>query len=191
MEALDFEKLTSPNPKVKYGFINELLRMGREDPQDLYPHLPHIVALLDSDNSILQWTGLDLLGLLIAVDTDHRIRPLLPRLYRYLNTGKMITANHAVWALFEIAKVESDHQNEILGEILKTQEYSYDIEECKNILYGNIIKGASAIYPNIRDAGTKKKVYDFIVKQTANGRNATKKKAEAFMKKYEEQGGSK
>lgn len=190
MEALDFEKLTSSDTKVKYGFVNELLSMGREHPQDLYPYLPHIVALLDSGNNILQWTGLDLLGLLIAVDTDHRIRPLLPRLYRYLNTGKMITTNHAVWALFEIAKVESDDQNEILGEILKTQEYRYDTEECKNIVYGNIIKGASAIYPNIKDESTKKKFYDFIGRQTANSRNATKKKAEAFIKKYDEQRGS-
>jgi hypothetical protein len=190
MEALDFEKLTSSDTKVKYGFVNELLSMGREHPQDLYPYLPHIVALLDSGNNILQWTGLDLLGLLIAVDTDHRIRPLLTRLYRYLNTGKMITTNHTVWALFEIAKVESDDQNEILGEILKTQEYRYDTEECKNIVYGNIIKGASAIYPNIKDESTKKKFYDFIGRQTANSRNATKKKAEAFIKKYDEQGGS-
>jgi hypothetical protein len=190
MEALDFEKLTPSDTKVKYGFVNELLSMGREHPQDLYPYLPHIVALLDSGNNILQWTGLDLLGLLITVDTDHRIRPLLPRLYRYLDTGKMITTNHAVWALFEIAKVESDDQNEILGEILKTQKYRYDTEECKNIVYGNIIKGASAVYPNIRDEGTKKKFYDFIGRQTANSRNATKKKAEAFIKKYDEQGGS-
>ncbi len=184
MKTFSFEKLASPNPKEKYEFVNELLATGKEQPQDLYPYLPQIVELLDSDNNIIRWAAIDLIGLLIVVDTDHRIPLLLPKLYRYLNTGKMITANHAVWALFEITKVEPDTQNEIIKEILKTQGYSYDTEECKNIVYGNIIKSVSPIYPAIRDENIKMKVYEFVFRQTANTRNATKKKAENFIKKF-------
>jgi len=184
MRVFSFEKLASPDTKEKYGFVRELLNTGKERPRDLYPYLPQIVTLLDSENNIIQWAGIDLLGLLITVDRDQGIPPLLPRLYRCLNTGKMITANHAVWALFEIAKAESDRQNEILEQILRTQEYQYDTQECKNIVYGNIIKGARALYPGIRDESTKKKIYDFIEAQTTNSRNSTKKKAEEFIKKY-------
>jgi len=184
MNAISFEKLVSSDAKVKYGFVKELLSLGKEHPQRLYSSLPQIVSMLDSDNNIIRWAGIDLLGLLISFDSDHRIRPLLPKLYGYLNTGKMITANHAVWALFEIAKVDTENQSEIIGQILKTREYRYDTEECKNITYGNIIKGASTLYPNIREESVKKELYEFIKGQTANTRKATKKKAEVFIKKY-------
>lgn len=184
MNSSSFEQLSSPDIKVKYAFTKELLKLGKERPQELYPYLSQILTLLESDNNIIKWVGIDLLGLLIPVDKDHRIRHQLPQLYQKLNTGKMITANHAIGTLFEIAKRESDKQDEIIEQILKTQEYTYDTEECKNIIYGNIIKGAKTMYPFIIHEATKKELYDFIAGQTANSRSATKKKAEDFIKKY-------
>lgn len=184
MNAAAFEKLESPDIKGKYAFVRALLVAGKENPKALYPYLAKIIGMLDSKNTIVTWAAIELLGNLIGVDKDHKIKALLPRLYMYLNTGGMITANHAVAALSEIAKVELGFQDEIIGELLKTEGYEYDTDECRNIVYGTIIKGMNTCYPVIREEKTKKKVFEFIRKQQGNTRNATKKKAEAFLKKY-------
>lgn len=187
MSVPSFEKLESVNTKEKYAFVKELLTRGKASPENLYPYLLQIIHMLDTGNNIIIWAGIELLGLLIKVDKDHRIKLQLHRLYTYLNTGKMITANHAVASLLEIAKVEFTLQDEIVEEILKTKEYKYDTEECKNIVYGNIIKGMDTCYPTIRNETTKKKVVEFIKKQKENTRNATKKKAEGFLKRHMKQ----
>ena len=187
MSGISFEKLESVNTKEKYAFVKELLALGKENPKDLYPYLPQIIHMLDTGNNIIIWAGIELLGSLITIDKSHRIKLQLPRLYTYLNTGKMITANHAVAALSEIAKVEVELQDQIVEEILEIQEYEYDTEECKNIVYGNIIKGMVTCYPTLQNEKTKKKVVEFIRKQKENTRNATKKKAEEFLKRYAKQ----
>lgn len=187
MSIPSFEKLESANCKERYAFVKELLTTGKENPKDLYPYLLQIIHMLDTGNNIIIWGGIELLGLLSKVDKDHRIELQLPRLYTYLNTGKMITANHAVAALLEIAKDKRGFQDAIVEEILKTQEYKYDTEECKNIIYGTIIKGMDTCYPTLQNEKTKKKVVEFIRKQKKNGRNATKKKAEGFLKRYMKQ----
>jgi hypothetical protein len=187
MSVPSFEKLESVNAKEKYAFVKELLAAGKQNPKGLYPYLPQIIYMLDTGKNIIVWAGIELLGSLIKVDKNRRIKSQLPRLYTYLNTGRMITANHAVAALSEIAKVEVELQDKIIEEILKTQEYKYDTEECKNIVYGNIIKGMETCYPTIKNEKTKKEVVEFIRKQEENKRNATKKKAEGFMKRYTKQ----
>lgn len=187
MNAVAFEKLESADVKVKYTFVRDLLTAGKENPEELYPYLPEIISMLDSENNIVTWAAIELLGDLIGVDADHKIRALLPRLYMYLDTGKMITANNAVVTLSEIAKTELGFQDEIIEELLKIEGYEYDTDECKNIVYGTIIKGMNTCYPAIREEKTKKKVFEFIRKQEGNTRNATKKKAAAFLKKYSRQ----
>ena len=184
MNEKSFEILNSTNAKEKYQFVNKLIDFGKHSPETLYPYISTVISLLDSKNSIIKWTGIDLLGYLISVDTDHKIVEQLPRLYMNLNTGKMITANHVVWALIEIANVLKERQKEIIETILKVQEYNYDTEECKNIVYGNIIKGFSKIYNTIDDDKIKSTVYEFIKNQVGNRRNSTKKKAETFIKKH-------
>jgi hypothetical protein len=184
MSVPSFEKLKSVDTKEKYAFVKELLALGKENPKDLYLYLPQIIHMLDTGNNIIIWAGIELLGSLITVDKSHKIKLQLPRLYTYLNKGRMITANHAVTALSKIATVELELQDKIIEKILKTQEYEYDTEECKNILYGQIIKGMETCYPTLHNGKTKKKVVEFIEKQKENTRNATKRKAEGFLKRY-------
>lgn len=184
MNAPSFEKLESADPKEKYSFVKELLLTAREHPESVYPYFPQVVQMLDTGNTIIVWAGIELIGCLSRVDEDHRIVALLPKLYAYLNTGKMITANHAVSSLLEIARVERALQDKIIEEVLKTQEYEYDTEECKNIVYGTIIKGMMVCYPTLRSETIKYRVLEFIRKQRENTRNATRKKAEAFLDRF-------
>lgn len=66
--TFDFKKLTSSDPKTKYGFAKELLKIGVENPLQLYKHLDILITLLDEKNNILKWTGIDLMGYLSSVD---------------------------------------------------------------------------------------------------------------------------
>jgi len=88
MNEKSFEILNSTNAKEKYQFVNKLIDFGKHSPETLYPYISTVISLLDSKNSIIKWTGIDLLGYLISVDTDHKIVEQLPRLYMNLNTGK-------------------------------------------------------------------------------------------------------
>src|SRR3989304_1948407 len=99
MEAMFmFEKLSSRDPKIKYGAAKALLAAAKDDPTSLYPHTDYFVQLLDSENNILKWTAIDIIGLLARVDSANRISAMTGRLVSFLSAGNLITANHAISA---------------------------------------------------------------------------------------------
>ena len=54
---------SAPNPKVKYGSVRDLLAAARIRPEAVYPHFDRFVELLKSQNNILKWTAIDVIGL--------------------------------------------------------------------------------------------------------------------------------
>ena len=60
----DLDKLNSQNSKIKYGFAKELLKIGSEKPEQLYEHFDYWAELMTSDNNILKWTAIDIMGYL-------------------------------------------------------------------------------------------------------------------------------
>jgi len=101
-----------------------------------------------------------------------------------LNTGNMITANHAINALTDIALAKPEYQAEITKELLKVEHYSYDTAECRNICIGKVILAIGKYFDDLKD---KEATLDFVRRQTKNTRNATRKKAEQFLRKYKRQ----
>lgn len=95
----DLEKLNSQDPKIKYGYAKELVKIGAENPELLYEHFDYWVELLSSDNNILKWTAIDIIGYLSVADKDNRIEELMPDLFNLLHGDVLITCNHATFAL--------------------------------------------------------------------------------------------
>jgi len=180
IQNINLIDLSSRNPKIKYGCARDLLAIAKGSPSELYPHIDHFVELLDSENSILRWTAIDVIGLLSKVDEEGKVDKLMGKLSGLLNTGNMITANHAIAALTDIAVSKPEFQNKITAELLKVEHYDYDTDECRNIALGKVILALGSYSDQLED---KKTVVEFVRRQTENTRNATRKKAEQFLRK--------
>ena len=66
MEKINLADLSSNDPKIKYGCAKNLLVAAKENPAEIYPHLDFFVKLLDSENRILKWTAIDIIGYLAS-----------------------------------------------------------------------------------------------------------------------------
>ena len=172
--------LSARDPKVKYGAARQILALSADDPVRLYPHLDLFIDLLDSQNQILRWTAIDIIGNLAQVDADNRIDALIPRLTRMLSLGSLITTNHAISALAEIALAKPQHQSRITRALLNVEDYKFESGECLNIACGKVLLGIIKYLPQLRD---RRAVVAFAQRQTTSTRNATRKKAEQFLKK--------
>jgi hypothetical protein len=178
---LTLDDLLSSDPKVKYACSKNLLALAREKPAELYPRLDFFTKLLDNENNILKWTAMNIIGAVARVDKAKAIDKLLGKLVGFLNTGKMITANNAIAALTDIALARPELQKKITDELLKVEHYRYDTVECRNITIGKAIQAISRYFAGLED---KKAALEFVKRQVNNTRNATRKKAEQFLKKY-------
>ncbi len=181
MEKLNLEDLFSKDPKVKYGYAKELLAVAKEKPEELYPNLDFFVKLLGSENKILKWTAIDIVGALAKIDNAKIIDKLMGKLFGLLNAGNLITANHAIAALADIALIKPEHQAKITNELLRVEHYNYDTDECRNIAAGKVILAISTYFDQLEN---KEELIEFVRRQTKNSRNATRKKAEQFLRKY-------
>jgi len=52
-QTLDLDKFNSKDPKVKYGFAKELLKLGKDSPSLLYDYFDNWVEMMKSDNNIV------------------------------------------------------------------------------------------------------------------------------------------
>jgi len=182
MKAMtNFKDLTSKDPKIKYGCAKNLLATTKDNPAKLYPNIDFFVELMGDENRILKWTAIDIIGLLSKIDKEKKIDNLMDKLFGFLNTGNMITANHAIAALTDMALAKPEYQKIITDELLKIEHYNYETDECRNIALGKVILAIGSYFDRLKD---KKIVIEFVEQQTKNTRNATKKKAEKFLRKY-------
>ena len=179
-DSVDLDDLNSSDPGVKYGCAKNLITLSKNDPAKLFPWLPFFVKLLDSENRILKWTAIDVIGNVFRFVPASESDNLLGKLCGFLNSGNMITANHAVAALGEIALVKPERASDIITALLKVEKYSYETDECRNIAVGKVILVLQAIYKIQRLNG---KTIQFVERQAANARPATRKKAEQFLKR--------
>jgi hypothetical protein len=178
---IDFADLLSKDPKVKYGCARSLLAVAKENPAELYPRLDFFVSLLDGENKILKWTATDIIGHLARVDRAGNVDKLMGRLFSLLSAGNLITANHAITALANIALAKPEHRNRITDELLKVEYYSYDTDECRNIAVGRVVLAVGSYFNQL---GRREATIEFVRRQMKNTRNATRKKAEQFLRKY-------
>jgi len=169
-------------PHVKFGCSRGVLVLSEKRPDLLYPKIDRFFALLGSENRILKWNAIGILGNLAAVDRDRRIRSLLPKLYECLSGGELITANNTIAAPGMLGRAFPEEQERITARLLEIEHAKFKTDECRNIAIG---KAILAVTMFLNPAGDWKEVLDFARRQRDNGRRATATKAEAFLRKYE------
>jgi len=176
--------VSSASARVKFGSAKVLRIISEINPQMLYSRMDFFVNLLDSDNNILKWNALDIIANLTTADSGNKFDSLLFRKYcGFLHEGNLITAAHVVENLGKIAQVKPQFQDEITKQFLLVGDVSLPTEECKNILVGKTINAFNSYYSQIAN---KEKVIAFVKRHLNNSRNATKVKAERFLKEWEQ-----
>lgn len=174
----------SKNPKIKFGSAKTLRTISERKPEMLYSEWKFFANLLDSKNNILKWNAMDIIANLTKVDSRNEFDRLFKKFYGYLYEGSLITAGHVVDNSAKIALSKPDLQDEITKELLKVEKIPLPTEECRNILIGKTINAFQTYYDRITDKN-KDEVVSFVKRHLHNSRNATKAKAEKFLKKWE------
>lgn len=177
-----FQELSNRAARVKFGCSKVLVLLSAKDPELLYPKTDKIFDLLGSENRILKWNAIMMLGNLAAVDRDDRVRSVLPDLCLFLTGGELITANHAIAALGKIGRAFPEEQGRITARLLEIENANFETGECRNIAIGKAIL-ALAMFLKPGHAGSE--IIDFIRRQTDNTRKATANKARAFLKQFQ------
>jgi len=179
---LDFDRLNSKDPKIKYGFTKELLTIGANNPELLYNHFDHWDKMMLSDKNIIKWTAIDIIGYLSSVDKENKTDSRISNLIGLLHSGHLITSNHAIFAFGLIAQNKPIHRKMIIKELTAISKDKFDTEECKEIAKGKVLETFKSFFTDIKDD---KSVIDFIQIATNSQRNSTKKKANQLLRRLE------
>jgi len=172
--------LGADKARVKYGCAKVLRIISDKAPELLYPRIDYYIDLLDNDNNILKWEAIYVIANLAAVDTEDRIEAIFERYFGPIPGPALITAGNVIAGAAKIAKAKPQLTERIVGELLKVEKAQYKTTECGNVALGHAIKAFDQFFDQIRD---KKPVIAFVRRQLENTRNATRNKAEAFLKK--------
>ncbi|HEX2899849.1 MAG TPA: hypothetical protein VHS96_09035 [Bacteroidia bacterium] len=151
-QELDLARLEAKSPKVKYAFAKELLQISMRSPARLYPHFHRWQQLLTGENQILQWTAIDIIGRMAAVDKAGKVDAEIPQLFQLLHGGHLITTAHAIFALGEIAREKPLLKSLILGELLRVPHDKFDSQECREIAIGKVVDVLGQFIPEIKDS---------------------------------------
>ena len=100
--------------------------------------------------------------------------------FELLQDRVMITAAHVVDNSSTIAKSKPDLTSDITASLLKVERAQQSSPECRDILIGKAIIAFDGYFEQIED---KDKIIAFVKRQISNRRNATKVKAQRFLKK--------
>lgn len=180
MKTINFEKLHVDDPKVKYGEIKELLKTASTSPEELYSYFNEWIKLTDDSNNIVKWAGIDIIGYLAPVDVDNKIDDVvLQRLMNLFHDTKVITCNHAIFALGLVAENKNEYRERIINELLKVADNDFETDECEAIATGKVLETLTPFYDKLQD---NKAFVDFVKFAKNSSRNSTRKKAEAVLK---------
>ena len=166
--------------RVKFRSIKVLNIVSGRNPEILYPHIDFFIELLDNVNKVILWNVMDILANLSAVDSQNKMEDIFEKFYGFLSDESMITAGHVVDNSWKIAKFKPKYQKKITDNLLELESIPRD-QECRSILLGKAILSFDKYFDEIQD---KEEVISLVERQLNNPRNATKVKAERFLKKH-------
>ncbi len=176
-----FEGLGSDRARIKYGCVKSLRLISEKRPEILYPRLDFFIDLLDSDNTFLKWGAILTIANLAAVDSGKKFEIIFNKYFAPIAGPELIPAGNVIKGAAKIALAKPELSDRIAKEILKVEKAKYQTAECRNVAMGHAIKSFDLFFDQIKD---KRPVIKLIKKQLKNTRNATRKKAERFLKKW-------
>ena len=177
-----FKGISSENSRIRFKAAKTLRIISERNQKMLYSKMDFFINLLDSKNRILKWTAIDVIGNLASVDSENKFDKIFKEYYGFLSAASMITVGHVIDNSGKVAKAKPHLTEKITSELLKIEKIPTKpplTQECKNILLGKAISAFGTYFNQIDN---KDDVISFVKRQLNNTRNATKVKAEKFLK---------
>ena len=180
------EQLKIEKSSLKFSYEKILRLISEKTPELVYPYFDDFVKLLDSENNFLKWGAILTIANLTSVDSENKFDKIFRKYYLPIEGPAMITAANIIGSSRKIVSAKPYLADKITKEILKVQKAEYIHKgklssECKNVVCGHAIDSFAMFYNKIEN---KKPVRDFTKQQLNNSREAVKKKAEKFFKKF-------
>ena len=174
--------ISSENLRIKFRSTKIMRIISEKEPKLLYPKMDFFINLLDSENNIIKWNAMDIIANLATVDYADKFDKIFKKYYGLLHEGRLVTAAHVVDNSWKIAKAKPNLQSKITNELLRVEKVPLPTEECRNIIIGKTILSLGNYFGQIEN---KDAVISFVKKQLNNPRNATRAKAQKFLKKIQ------
>ena len=174
----------SKKGSIKFGCGKVLRIISERHPEALYPHIDTFIKLLDSENNIMKWEGIYVIGNLACVDKAKRIDTILTRYLKPIKGPVMITAANVIGSAAKIAAAKPYLAERIAKAMLNVQHAEYATAECRNVALGHALDAFEIFFDKIKN---KQPVIDLVTKQMDNTRNSTRKRAEKLLKKWQRQ----
>lgn len=175
------EGVSSEKAKTRYGCSKVLRILSEDDPKALYPRWDFFEDMLDNENTFLRANAVHIVANLTRVDSKSKFENLFNRFYGIMNDKSMIPTVNLVGVSGAVAKAKPGLQTRITNRLLKIDKTHHG-QECKDVIKGGVISSFDEYFEESKD---KKKILDFVRKELKNNRPATRKKAEKFLKKWD------
>jgi len=175
------EGVSSEKAVIKYKSLKVLMLVSEQQPKMLYPEWDFFVKLLDDDNTFLRVIGATIIANLTRVDTKNKFEKIFNKYYSLLEDESMINTANIAGRSGIIARAKPHLQGKITNKLLDIDK-THHSSECKNIIKGKAILSFEEYIGEFKD---KKKIIHFVRNELKNTRSATRKKAEKFLKKWE------
>ncbi len=176
-----FNGISSENTRTRFKSAKILRIISEENPEMLYSKFDFFINLLDSENKILKWIAIDVIGNLSLVDTENKFDKIFNKFYGLLADESMITAGHVIDSSGKIARAKPYLQDKITKELLRVEKIEYKTSECRNILLGKVILSFSQYIDQINNT---EEMVSLAKRQRDNSRKATRVKAEKFLRTH-------
>ena len=172
--------LGADTARVRFGSAKVLKIVSERGPEVLYPKIGFFIDLLDTDNRIIRWNAILIIGNLAAVDSKRKIDKILDRYLDPIPGPELVTAVNTVRGAVAIALAKPDLADRNVDEIMKVEKGRYKTAECRNVVLGHAIDALDRLFDLTK---LKEHVASFVKRQLRSPRNATRKRAERFVKR--------
>ncbi len=148
--VIDFEQMHSADEGERLNFTKKLLRIAGDSPDLLYPYYNICASLLRFHEGIIQWAGIDTVGMLATVDHEKKSLVQIPILLKLLRSGSLVTCNHAIYALGLIASAFPDQRKMIVNELVSIGANRFETVESNELVSAKLIETLATMGPEIQ-----------------------------------------
>jgi hypothetical protein len=165
---------------VRFEAGRKLVHLSKTSPAILYPRFDQFVRMLDSPNQVTHWNGIFVLANLAAVDTENKWDGLIDAFLQPVCGPQLITAANTIKCLPGIARARPQYAEKLEAALLGVVRGRYQTRECRNVALGHALRSLDQIWDLLPDPAA---ALEFARRQSKNPRNATRRAAEAIVRR--------
>jgi hypothetical protein len=164
---------------MRYGSFKALNFLSEKHPEKLYEKWDFFANLIGSDNTHHKYIAIYIIANLTKVDSENRFEKLFNAYYALLGDRSVIPAAHVAINSGKIALAKPELQAEITNRLL---DIDSTVQKHKDLVKASAIEAFDAYFEQSED---KARIIEFVKAQLNCKSPKTRKKAKAFLKKWE------